>query len=212
MADLLKPTSEEDICNLVLDLLKQSPIASIHTPVTSTEFIFARWYTTVRQAALRSHPWKFATKRSLLTPNLSTTPPFGYTYAYDIPSDFIRMITIGDDYLGDLKTERVLENGQILTPSGSNANMDPDNPTTLYLRYVYDCIEVGKFDALFVSYFTTRFALRLVSKFAISAALKKELQEDYLDISSEARAVNGQDAPIKRIQNSKLLTKRRGLP
>ena len=210
----MKPTSAEDICNLSLDLLKQSPISSIKTPVTNTEFIMSRWYDTVRMSALRAHPWKFATKRVTLTPNLSTPPPFGFTYAYDLPNDFIRMITMGDDYLGDLKIERVLENGQLLTPSGSGGIMpnDSQNNATLFFRYVYDCTDVNKFDQCFANYFALRLALKLAAKFSISVALGRDIKALMEEAEVEAKTVNGQDSPVKRIQNSRLLTKRRGLP
>ena len=213
-----KPSAPEDICNLTLDHLKQRPIASITTPGTDTEFIMQRWYDVERMAALRAHPWKFASKRRTLTPNLNTPPPFGYTYAYDLPSDYIRKITIGDDYLGDLHVEHVIENGQILTPSGSSAAFpntegnDPNNTSTLYFRYVYDCTEVARFDALFVKYFALLMAIDLAPKFAISTALKTQLERNFGELDCLARAVNGQDAPVKRIQQSKILTKRRGLP
>ena len=204
-----RPNSPEDICNLSLDMLKQNPLASITTPVTNSEFIFARWYDMERQSALRAHPWKFATKRATLTPNLSTPPPFGYTNAYDLPNDYLRMVSLGDDYLGDLRMKHVIENGQILTPSGSTNTF---NTTTLYIRYVYDIVTVAQFDPLFVKYFATGMAMDLSNKFAISAALGKDLRESWMDIKTEAKAVNGQDSPIIRIQQSRLLTKRRGLP
>jgi hypothetical protein len=215
---MAKPSSPVDICNLALDHLKQRPINSIDTPVVDTEFIMARWYDTVRREALRSHPWKFAIRRMLLTPNPLTPPPFGFAYAYDLPVDYIRKISIGDDYLGDLRVTHVIEDGQILTPSGSSAafpnveGSDPPDGTTLYFRYVYDCINVNKFDSLFVAFFALRLAIKLAPKFSISAALGQDLKIQYDEVNTEARAVNGQDAPIKRIQQSKILTKRRGLP
>ena len=115
----MRPIAPEDICNLSLDLLKQNPINSITTPITNSEYIMGRWYDIERQSALRAHPWKFATKRIILTPNLSTTPPFGFAYAYDLPNDYIRKVSIGNDYLGDLRMTHVIESNQILTPSGS---------------------------------------------------------------------------------------------
>ena len=206
-----KPTSDVDICNLALDHLKQSPISSILTPVTSTEYVFKRWYDTVRMAALRAHPWKFATIRTTLTPT-GTTPPFGYAYAYDLPNDYIRMVSIGDDYLGNLKLAHVIENNQILTPSGNSAQTDTGDASTLYIRYVYDCTDVNKFDQLFVAFFALRLAIKLAPKFSLSAAMGNELKAQLIDADCEAKTVNGQDAPIKRIQQSRMLSKRRGLP
>ena len=213
-----KPSAPEDICNLALDLLKQAPIVSIKSPTTATEYIMQRWYDIERQSALRSHPWKFATKRALLSPNPTAVPPFGYQYAYDLPSDYIRMVSVGDDYLGDVRMSRVIENGQILTPAGSNSafptssGATPADNTTLFIRYIYDIVAVGSFDSLFIKYLAMSLAMQLSTKFAISAALARNLQAQYEDVQTQARTVNGQDAPIKRVQSSRLLTKRRGLP
>ena len=215
---MARPNSPEDICNLSLDFLKQAPLASIQTPVTTTELIFSRWYDIERQSALRSHPWKFATKRTLLTPDPLTTPPFGYLYAYNLPNDFIRMISIGDDYLRDNRMDHVVENGQILAPSGSSGQFpntqgqDPTDTQTLYLKYVYDIIAVSSFDSLFIKYLALQLAMSLSTKFAISAALGKNIESMFEDVQTKARSANGQDSPIQRIQQSRILTKRRGLP
>ena len=214
----MRPSAVEDICNLSLDLLKQAPVNSLLSPVTNTELIMSRWYDIERMSALRAHPWKFATKRVTLTPNPATPPPFGYSFAYDLPNDYVRMVSIGDDYLGDLRLSHVIESGQILTPAGSSAafpnivNGDPEDTHTLFVRYIYDCTEVAKFDPLFVKFFALQMAVDLAPKFAISAALGKDLASMFLEVSTMAKAVNGQDAPIKRIQQSRLLSKRRGLP
>lgn len=207
-----RPTSPVDICNLALDELKQSPIKSISTPVSATEQICARRYDAVRQESLMAHPWKFAIKRITLTPNASTTPPFGYAYAYDLPNDYIRRVTIGDDYLGDLSRDFEIENGQILAPTGTATGASGTDPLTLYFRYIYDITDVAKFNPLFVAYLVLKLAVRMSNKFAISNQLKAAIKDDFKDCETEAKAVNGQERAPKRIQKSRLLTKRRGLP
>ncbi len=60
------PTTDVNICNLALDLLKQNKtvVADITTSPTSEEEITcARWYHATREALLRSHYWVFARKR-----------------------------------------------------------------------------------------------------------------------------------------------------
>lgn len=155
---MARPTAKEDICNLSLDYLKQSPLNSITTPVTNSEYIFARWYDIERQAALRAHPWKFAIKRATLNPDPITPPLFGYLYAYDLPNDYVRKVSIGNDYDGDLKQEIEIESGQILAAGGSDAQWNtmtnPASPAiaswssvvnyvagnqVVYSGYVYVC-------------------------------------------------------------------------
>lgn len=202
------PIADIDICNLALDELKQPPINSIVAPVQNTEFICKRWYDQSRREALRAHPWKFATIRKILTPDPSATPPFGYAYAYNLPDDYIRLVTLGDDYLADFPRDFEIENNQILAPSGSVTT----DSTSLDIRYVRDYTQVGKMDPLFIKYFVLKMAVSMSNKFSISRQTKTDLKEDFKDIEMEAKAVNGQDRKPKRIQVSRILTKRRGLP
>lgn len=204
---MARPVSQEDICNLALDDLKQSPITSITTPRSAIELACARHYDQARAEALEAHPWKFATKRVDLTPDSSEIIPFGFTYAYQLPSDYIRLVSIGDDYLRDFKRDYQIEDGYLLLPSGNDAD-----GTTLYVRYVYDVTTVGLFSPLFVRYLAKRLALNMSNKFTISTSLKQLLKEDFTAIETEAKSVNGQNRPPIRIQRSRVMTKRRGLP
>ncbi len=202
------PSSPEDICNLALDDLKQLPIKSITTPVSNTEQVCARNYDAARRECLFAHPWKFAITRVQLTPNLTTTPLFGYAYAYDLPTDYLRMITVGDDYLGDLRQQFEIESNQLLAVSG-DVTFDG---TTKDIRYMRDAVDVTKFSPGFVTYLRLKLAIRMSNKFNVSQQIKTELKADFQEAATEARAVNGQESRIKRIQFSRTLTKRRGLP
>lgn len=206
---MARPTAKEDICNLSLDYLKQGPLNNITSPVTSSEYIFARWYDIERQAALRAHPWKFAIKRAVLNPDPLTVPAFGYLYAYDLPNDYIRKVTIGNDNGGDLKQAMEIENGQILSNGGSDSASNP-SPQSLYLRYIYDFTIVANMDALFIKVFALGMAIDLSPKFAVTATAVDRLMKTFEQIESEARAANGQDNPPKRIQQSQRLARRRG--
>lgn len=200
-------TSPNDICNLALDDLKQSPIKNILTPTSNTEFIMARNYDPIRRECLTDHPWKFAIKRDQWTPNPTTVPLFGYANAYDVPVDYLRLITVGDDYLGNLKQAYEVENNQLLAVQGDTLF----DGTTKDIRYLRDITDVTKFSPLFVIYFRLKLALRLANKFAISSSLKQSIKADFDEVAVTARAVNGQESKIKRIQYSRILTKRRGL-
>lgn len=202
------PSSPVDICNLALDDLKQLPIKSITTPVSNAEQVCARNYDATRRECLFAHPWKFAIKRIQLTPNPATEPLFGYLYAYDLPDDYIRMITVGDDYIGDLRQSFEIEDNQLLAVSGDVVF----DGTTKDVRYMRDIVDVNKFSPGFVTYFRLKLAIRMSNKFNVSEGIKKELKADFQEAATEAKAVNGQESRIKRIQFSRTLTKRRGLP
>lgn len=202
------PSTPEDICNLALDELKQLPIKSITTPVSTTEQICARNYDAIRRECLFAHPWKFAIKRDQWTPDPTTKPLFGYLYAYNLPNDYVRLVTVGDDYLGDLRQQFEIENNQLLAVAGDVVF----DGTTKDVRYIKDVVDVTKFSPGFITYFRLKLALRMSNKFNVSQQIKSSIKDDFKDAEIEARAVNGQESKIKRIQFSRTLAKRRGIP
>lgn len=195
------PTAPVDICNLSQDLLKQEPITSIDTPSDPAETIYARWYDPCRRALLRAHTWNFAIRRRVLTPT-GTAPAFGYSDAYNLPNDYLRLASIGDDSLGDFRRDYEIEDGQLLMTNDAG---------DLNLRYVYDLTTVTKFDALFVDLLALYQAVRLSNKFNISSSLKTELKADFKTAWANAMTIDGQERPPVRIQTSKLLARRQGM-
>lgn len=193
------PTSAVEICNLALDLLKQDAIASITAPTGGTDVICARWYDHVRRATLRKHPWNFAATRITIAPN-ATAPAFGYSYAYDLPSDFIRLLTIGDDYIGDLKGKYQVEDGQLLYSAADSSS--------LKVRYVYDYTDIAHADPLFLDVFAAELALRIAYKVTGSHEAAEAITEHLKKIAPEAYAIDGQERPPTRIQRSKFLNAR----
>ncbi len=60
------PSTDVDICNLALDLLKQNKTVVTDittTPTSEEEITCARWYDATREALIRSHFWWFGRKR-----------------------------------------------------------------------------------------------------------------------------------------------------
>lgn len=198
------PTSAVEICNLSLDTLKQAPATDISSPTTNIETICARHYDQTRREVIRKHPWNFAIKRASLTKD-ATAPTFGYSQAYNLPSDYIRLVTIGDDSIDNLRDRYEIENGQIL-----GSDLDTATADTINIRYLYDVTDVSKFDSLFIKTLYLQLAINMGSKFSVSAALIKAVKEELSQTAPWAMAVDGQERTPKRIQNSRLLNARRG--
>lgn len=194
------PTAAVDICNLALDLLKQDSITSITPPTGGVDVVCARWYDHARRATLRKHPWNFAITRATLAAN-ATAPAFGYAAAFDLPNDFVRLISIGDDYLDDIRRKYQLEDGQLLYS---------DSETEVNIRYVYDVTLVSQFDQLFVDVLAAELALRMAYKITGSHESEEALKEHLKTIAPEAYAIDGQERPPQRIQQSKFINRRRG--
>lgn len=200
---MANPIDEVAVCNLALDHLKQASITNIENPTTEVEALMKRQYPQARRAALRMHPWNFASHRVALTPSTGEEPVVGYTRAYKKPNDFIRLLSRLDSEGLPLTTEYDLEGDYIL--------MDGDANSTIYIRYTRDVTDVGKFDPLFIDLLAIILALRISSKFSGSESRATALRAMLVDIKGDARAVDGQERPPRKRDRSAFLAARRGL-
>ena len=91
-----------DINNAALNQLGASTILSLTEDSKNARICNAR-YTQIRDAVFRSHPWNCLQKRLELSSS-TTTPAWGYSFQYDLPSDCLRLLRILD-YDSDHKVE-----------------------------------------------------------------------------------------------------------
>lgn len=133
--------SRTEICNLALDYLDEVSIVDYDDEAeSSTVRWFRRNFDKMAASLMRQYTWNFSKARATL-PALSTAPAFGYKYAYQIPTDCLRVLPItcrGED-LGALIRYKI-EGNNILT----------DEPAPLHVRYIRRFDETGLFDELFV--------------------------------------------------------------
>ena len=82
--------SNVDIANLALSNLGADRILAIDEDSENARKVDAI-YIFVRDIVLSAHPWNFAVKRTTLA-LLTETPEFDFTYAFQLPSDYIRVL------------------------------------------------------------------------------------------------------------------------
>jgi hypothetical protein len=144
--------SRTEICNLALDYLDEAPMQDYDNESESSVVQwFRRNFDKMAASLMRQYTWNFAKARKIL-PALSDTPLFGYKYAYQIPTDCLRVLPItcnGED-LGDLIRYKI-EGNNILT----------DQAAPLKLRYIKRFDETGQFDELFVDVLACALAQKL---------------------------------------------------
>lgn len=197
------PNSKVKLCNLSMDHIKQAAvIVNIDVPTTNEEEVCSRWYDAVRRKLLRGHPWLFAKSRATLSRN-ATAPAFGYADAYDLPNDFLNLRFIGDDSISNYNTDYEIEGRQIL--------MNNNGAATLNIGYTRDETDVTKFDAIFVTVFALELAKKISYKFTLKPSVLNMINSELKDEKIEAKAINGQDRPPKRIERSKWATARKSL-
>ena len=101
--------STVDICNGALNQLGATTILSLTEDSKNARLCNSR-YTQVRDSVFRSHPWNCLQKRVEIAAD-TTAPAWGFSYAYTLPADCLRLLRILD-YDSNYKVEgrKILSN------------------------------------------------------------------------------------------------------
>ena len=94
--------STVDICNGALNQLGATTILSLTEDSKNARLCNSR-YTQVRDGLFRTHPWNCLQKRVELAAD-TTAPAWGFSYAYTLPADCLRLLRILD-YDSNYKVE-----------------------------------------------------------------------------------------------------------
>lgn len=185
--------TEVQIVNLALVQIGE-PVITDLSENTKAARLGSLWYAPARDFVLRSHPWNCATRRTQLT-RLTTTPSFGYQYAYNLPTDLLRLLSIRDH-----TDNYEMEDGQILSNSTG----------PLYIRYIYQLKETSKFDAALVQAIAAYLAYELNNALARDPGRKQGLLESFKQKLSEARFVDATENSDRRFLTEDWLLARDG--
>lgn len=167
-------SSEVSICNSALLKIGAERITAL-SDSNKRAIACNEQYSKCRDEVLEAHPWNFAIKRVELSQN-ATGPAFGYTYAYDLPADCLRVLEMSDT---DITYE--IEAGTLIT--------DEDTAKIKYIAQTADT-------TLFSPTFSEALALRLASDLAYhlvqSSALQAALYKAYTEFLANAKTVDAQ--------------------
>jgi hypothetical protein len=86
------PLSPVALCSRALLKIGAHPIQSFYDDRTEAEIALA-FFEPVRDALLSSYPWRFA-RAHLALPRLEAAPLSGFSYAYQLPADCLRILSI----------------------------------------------------------------------------------------------------------------------
>ncbi|SAL59660.1 gp11 [Caballeronia peredens] len=176
--------SQAEICNRALTKLGAARITDVLENSKSARAMNALW-DTVRKAELRRRIWQFATTRTTL-PAVSPAPAWGFNNAFQLPSDFLRLVQVNDtfavpgltDYRDQDDSAYVIENNQILTVFNA----------PLKIRYIQNVTEPGRFDPLFVEMLASKLAYEACEEITQSTSKKQAAKDDYKEALREAVA------------------------
>jgi hypothetical protein len=148
-----------------------------------------------RRSTLRDGEWNFACGREGL-PALAGTPPYGFSYWYQMPALSLRLLELVDDPRADYR----LEGGKILTDSGA----------PLQIRYIKDVVEPAQWDETFADAFAKRIAWHIGRRIAGSAYDMVTGERIYRAAIGAAKSVDGRENPPIEQEESSWVTARFG--
>jgi hypothetical protein len=175
-------TSPVKIANQGLIRIGVKKIVAFTDQVKSAD-VMSLIYENSRDTLLKLYPFKFAKKRAILAP-LSLAPKWGYEYAYELPADYVRLITVDGHYvdtdLNGLPNDYVIEGRQILT----NQN------TSIKIIYICNSVPEVYYDPDFVRLLALQLALDGFTALAGRGVGRGKIESEYL-VAIETAKRNG---------------------
>lgn len=122
---------------------------------------------------------------------LAAPPAYGYSAQFALPSDFLRLIGVGNDSIYDIDDDRFkIEQNRILA-SG----------TVLPIEYVFDNENVETWDSKLVELMTARMLWKLAYPVTQSTSLRDTFANEYKQMAALARAVDSQENPSQTLSD-----------
>ena len=182
--------SEVDICNMALIEVGGARIMSLGED-NKPGRLCKLYYPLVRDMILRGHPWNFAQKRAELA--LTTdTPSFEYGFAFQLPSDCLKVIKTDDQY-DVFKIE-----GKTLLTNNSSCSI-------LYTSRVEDTTH---FDSLFIEAFAAKLGGKLCYNLSDNNTLVQLMEARYKSTLRQAKSMDGQEGIIDNVEADEWLNSR----
>lgn len=200
--------SSVDIANRALSKLGEARIISFEDDNKAARAMKAA-FDIVRDSEFRTHRWHF-TKKRITLPELSTAPAFGWDHQYQLPSDFIQLIQVGQyDPIVPLTDYRLTTESEWAIESGDTGNVILTNhEAPLQLRYVSRIADTTRFDSAFVEVLSCRLAVEVCEELTQSTTKKESAREDYKVAMMMAIRANAIELPPQTVQDQSWVTAR----
>lgn len=178
------------LCSRALVRLGAVPITSFDDGTAESE-IASILYAPTRDALLSAYPWTFATAQLELN-KLSEAPQADYQSAFQLPSDYLRAISVGNGGRGRGLHYRIMQ-GQL------HANADE-----AVLTYIYQPQEEEFppfFDAALIARLAAEFCIPVTENTSRAESLARMAEKEF----ATARQIDAQQDSPSRIENFTLI-------
>ena len=158
---------------------------------TAESEIAGALYEQVRDSLLSAYAWSFATGQVELA-QLTEGPTADYTYAYELPTDFLRALSAGNASRGRGLNYRILS-GALHT-----------NAAEVILTYIYRPEEESfppYFDSVLIAHLAAEFCIPVTENTSRSDSLYNRAQEEF----KRARQIDAQQDTPGRIEDYTLI-------
>ena len=196
-------SSETDVANVALRLVGQTPITN-RTDGSVNGNIIDDIFDDIRDDCLRYNPWNFATHRVELAQS-TTTPAFEFDFAYPLPADWIRNISVHNNDAGHGSLLHRME-------SAGNQKIILASSDQLFLRYVYREKDPNLWTSDFRRTVSLAIGRDLAIPIASSNTLQDRLEKQFEKAMNRARSSDAQGAsPESRPRGSWVNSRGSGL-
>jgi len=186
--------SDIAITNIALGLLGVSPITSFDDQ-TRAAVLAKTNYNHLRNAVLEDREWTFAVKRYIFDSPTLEGPVYGYTYAFNIPAEVMRVLSIpetDDDRAQGLR-EWVVEQRQILC-----------NENPIYVRALIREERSTQFSEAFAQALAYRLAHQFCIPLTENQTHKEQLWKDYENMIIAASSTDGMQGRVQILRSTRL--------
>ena len=179
-------TSDTNIANRALRLLKAQRVTSL-TDGSKNANVVNDVFTEIRDDLLRGHTWHFA-RRLVKLARLSAAPVFGFDFAYALPSDWLRTVTLKDNDagLGLVNFEEI---------EVANVGVIACSIEIAYLKYIYTLTDPNRMSADFRTAFVYALAVQMPGISNISAASWERLEKMAVSKLNRAKSSDSLGSP-----------------
>lgn len=205
--------SEVDIANRALSKLGDARITALTDDTKGARAMNHR-FDFLRDEMQASYPWRFCMEITSLAAD-STAPAWGYSTRYLLPSDCLRLITLGDYSInvGTLGVQYRV--GGDYHPADASFEVFGDYIHTdlsapLKITYIKQITDTGKFPDVFVEAFASRLAYDAAEELTQSASKKRDAAADLKEALREARRIDALQRPPGRRMPGRWMMSRHG--
>lgn len=178
------------ICSRALMKLGADSITSFEDGTAEAE-VAASLYGPIRDALISAYPWSFATGQIALA-RLAAEPIADFSYAYQLPSDFLRVLSAGVAGRGRGIDYRIAER---------RLHTDVSEVTLTYIFRPDETTFPPFFDQALIARLAAEFCIPLTDSTSRSEVLHRLAEKQF----QEAKLIDGQQESSTQIENFSLV-------